>query len=68
MRPIERVAKMREFATQSGQLRAISLRLMQIGLACHDAEGADALKRLAGEFSDEATHMDALIAAARGSE
>jgi hypothetical protein len=65
MTPVERIAKVRELSMQSGQLRAISLRLMQIGLACHEAEGADTLKGLAGEFSDEASQVDALIAAAR---
>jgi hypothetical protein len=65
MTPVERIAKVREFSMQSGQLRAISLRLMQLGLACREAEAADALKGLAGEFSDEAAQVDALIATAR---
>jgi hypothetical protein len=68
MTPVERIAKMREFSLHSGQLRAISLRLMQIGLACREAEAADALKGLAGEFADEAGHVDAVIATARGDE
>ncbi len=68
MTPVERIAKLRKLSMQSGQLRAISLRLMQIGLACREAEAADALKGLAGEFSDEAAQVDALIAAARTDE
>ena len=63
--PVERIAKLREFSMQSGQLRALSLRLMQIGLASRASEAADALKGLAGEFSDEAAQVDALIAVAR---
>jgi hypothetical protein len=59
MTPVGRTAKVREFSLQSGQLRAILLRLMQVGLACREAESADALKGLAGEFSDEAGHVDA---------
>ncbi|HEY1544850.1 MAG TPA: hypothetical protein VGG01_20825 [Xanthobacteraceae bacterium] len=68
MTPVERIAKVRELSMQSGQLRGISLRLIQIGLACRDAEAADALKGLAGEFSDEAAQVDAVIATAHANE
>jgi hypothetical protein len=68
MTPVERIAKVREFSLHSGQLRALSLRLMQIGLACHESEAADALKGLAGEFADEAGHVDDVIATARRDE
>jgi hypothetical protein len=46
----------------SGQLREISMRLMQVGLACREADAAGALKGLAGEFADEAGQVDTLIA------
>jgi len=68
MTPVERIAKLREFTMHSGQLREISLRLMQIGLACRDAKAGSALKGLAGEFSDEAGQVDAIVAATRGDE
>lgn len=68
MTPVERIAKLRDLSVQSGQWRTISLRLMQIGLACRDAEAAIALEGLAGEFADEAGHVDALMAAARRDE
>jgi hypothetical protein len=64
--PVERVARLRELAQQSGQLRGISLRLMQMGLACRDAQAADEFKGLADAFVAEAGRVDALIAAARG--
>ena len=66
MTPIERVARLREFAQQSGQLRGISLRLMQMGLACRNAQAADGLKGLAAAFAAEAGRVDALISTARG--
>jgi hypothetical protein len=68
MTPVERIAKLRELSLHSGQLRELSLRLMQIRLACRESEAANVLKGLAGEFVDEAGHVDSLIAAARGDE
>jgi hypothetical protein len=65
MSPVERVGRVRELSMHSGQLREISMRLMQIGLSCREADAAAALKGLAGEFADEAGHVDALIAATR---
>jgi len=68
MTPVERIARLREFTMHSGQLREISLRLMQIALACREGKAGDALKGLAGEFTDEAAQVDALVTSARGDE
>lgn len=66
MTPVERMTRLRELTMHSGELREISLQVMQIGLTCRQADAANALKRLAGEFGEEAGRVDALIATAPG--